>query len=96
LSKAPCRRVYRGEPFDRLREDFDKLSPNGVGRRMLRFITNNDELSRSRYFFTVFFAAGFLSSAPFASNPSRFFMISLSIVFENAPSRKPSLAFRSK
>jgi hypothetical protein len=52
LSKAPCRRVCREEPFDRLREGhfgklrtgFDKLSPNGFGWRMLRFVANQEAL----------------------------------------------------
>ena len=40
MSKSPCRRVRRSEPFDRLREGFDRLSPNGFWWRMLRFVAN--------------------------------------------------------
>jgi hypothetical protein len=46
IGKAPCRRVCRSEPFDRLREGIDKLSPNGFGWHMLRFVANQERLSQ--------------------------------------------------
>jgi hypothetical protein len=48
LVQGPVSKGLGGEPFDRLRAGFDKLSPNGFVWRMLRFLANQDAVCRTR------------------------------------------------